>query len=333
MAIVYDPTDTRPCPPGFARYKQVGASYPATCLDARTAGIVSDAQAGISYANIFAVKGIYAGGQFTGLTSGNAYDINQSAAFFSRYQPRTDWLGQAAPYIIGATQLAASALVPGFGVAAGVAQAATSVETSARTNMALNIGALLGGIGQAIGGIQGGAISPYTSQIGSVLQAGGQIASAFAPQPAAQPISYPYGSAVAIPTMAAAGPVMRTVGSGMLAGAGGAALRDISRQIAQKASQFLGKSLSTAGLVAIARKMAKFFTSPEAIATYLGVTVGELYTVWSYEAAKKRRRINPANGKALRRAASRIKSFHKLCQHTDLLKTRRRTVRSCAKVC
>lgn len=222
----------------------------------------------------------------------------------------------------------------GIGAAAGVANITQQLYETQRQNMALNIGALLGGIGQAIGGIQGGAVQPYTQGLSSVLMAGGQIASAFAPQPAAQPISYPYGSPQVVPTMAAAGPVMRTVGSGMLAGAGGAALRDLSKQIAQKASQFLGKTLSTAGLVAVARKMARFFTSPEAIATYLGVTVGELYTVWSYEAAKKRRRINPANGKALRRAASRIKSFHKLCQHTDLLKTRRRAPsRSCSKVC
>jgi hypothetical protein len=37
-----------------------------------------------------------------------------------------------------------------------------------------------------------------------------------------------------------------------------------------------------------------------------------------------RRRMNPANAKALRRAAGRIRSFHKLCTHTDLLKTRGR---------
>ena len=236
--------------------------------------------------------------------------------------------------LIAGTVVSIGLTATGIGAAAGVANVTQQLYETQRQNMALNIGQLLGGIGQAIGGIQGGAVQPYTQGLSSVLMAGGQIASAFAPQPAASPISYPYGSPMAQPVMAAAGPVMRTVGSGMLAGAGGAALRDLSKQIAQKASQFLGKTLSTAGLVAVARKMAKFFTSPEAIATYLGVTVGELYTVWSYEAAKKRRRINPANGKALRRAASRIKSFHKLCQHTDLLKTRRRAPsRSCSKVC
>jgi hypothetical protein len=35
------------------------------------------------------------------------------------------------------------------------------------------------------------------------------------------------------------------------------------------------------------------------------------------------RRMNPANSKALRRAARRIKSFHRLCTHTDLIRTHR----------
>lgn len=42
------------------------------------------------------------------------------------------------------------------------------------------------------------------------------------------------------------------------------------------------------------------------------------------------RRMNPANSKALRRAQRRLKSFHRLCSDSDVLKTRRR---SCAKKC
>jgi len=44
------------------------------------------------------------------------------------------------------------------------------------------------------------------------------------------------------------------------------------------------------------------------------------------QAGPGRRRMNPANAKALRRAAGRIRSFHKLCTHTDLLKSRGRRV-------
>jgi len=42
------------------------------------------------------------------------------------------------------------------------------------------------------------------------------------------------------------------------------------------------------------------------------------------------RRMNPANSKALRRAQRRLKSFHRLCSDSDVLKSRRR---SCAKKC
>lgn len=41
------------------------------------------------------------------------------------------------------------------------------------------------------------------------------------------------------------------------------------------------------------------------------------------------RRMNPANARALRRSARRIKAFHRLCGHTDLIKTRRRSFGSC----
>lgn len=43
------------------------------------------------------------------------------------------------------------------------------------------------------------------------------------------------------------------------------------------------------------------------------------------------RRMNPANAKALRRAARRIRGFHRLCGHADLLKSRSK--RPCRKSC
>lgn len=41
-------------------------------------------------------------------------------------------------------------------------------------------------------------------------------------------------------------------------------------------------------------------------------------------AGSGRRRMNPANAKALRRSVRRIESFHRLCKSTDVIKTRRR---------
>jgi len=57
----------------------------------------------------------------------------------------------------------------------------------------------------------------------------------------------------------------------------------------------------------------------------LGLTAYEanLLTAWHAQ-RRPGRRMNPANSKALRRAARRIKSFHKLCVHVDVLKSRGR---------
>jgi len=65
--------------------------------------------------------------------------------------------------------------------------------------------------------------------------------------------------------------------------------------------------------------------------TGLGLTMYEATSLVSWHATRRRyRRMNPANSKALRRAARRIKSFHKLCMHTDVIKTRgRRSVGRC----
>jgi len=41
-------------------------------------------------------------------------------------------------------------------------------------------------------------------------------------------------------------------------------------------------------------------------------------------AGSGRRRMNPANAKALRRSVRRIESFHRLCKSTDIVKGRRR---------
>lgn len=66
---------------------------------------------------------------------------------------------------------------------------------------------------------------------------------------------------------------------------------------------------------------------PAALTAMWGASV--VSDLLGYKATRKRRRLNPANAKALRRAARRIKSFHRLCGHTDLIKTRRRTFASC----
>lgn len=55
----------------------------------------------------------------------------------------------------------------------------------------------------------------------------------------------------------------------------------------------------------------------------LGLTAYEatVLTGW-YAQKKKRRRMNPANSKALKRSIRRVQSFHRLCTHADVLKSR-----------
>jgi hypothetical protein len=188
--------------------------------------------------------------------------------------------------------------------------------------MSLDVGKLLSGIGGAIGGIQGAAVQPYTQALGQTLQIGGAIASAFAPQPVAQPVYQVPAlrtglEASSLPAMAAGNVVLggaTSVVSGAIAAA---------RAILPKIAAALGrKGITLSGAVSLARKLGKFFVSPEAIALYMGITVTELAQLITASSARKRRRMNPANSHALRRAARRIKSFHRLCQHTDLIKTR-----------
>lgn len=225
-----------------------------------------------------------------------------------------------------ATNIGLGFIMPAWGTAAQNFALQTYKQTE--QDMALNLSGILSAAGTALGGIN----NPYTQAFGAIANIGAAaIAPNYVPQPVSQPVyggGYP---AIPVGTRAPVGPSSAGhAGSVMLAGTGGAALTQVVRGIVGKISGTLGKTLSVASATALLRKLAKFFTSPEAIATYLGVTVGELYQLYAYSSARKRRRMNPANSHALRRAARRIKSFHRLCQHTDLLKSRgRRGARSC----
>ena len=197
---------------------------------------------------------------------------------------------------------------------------ALSAATGGGNPVALNLGNLFSTAGNILGGITAGGT---VGNVLSTVSGGLNLASQFLPQPASSPVVIPT-TAPQVITTAAGG--VRTAAQALSVGAGGMALRDVARGIIAKMAASLGlRSLSPARAAELIKKAGKFFTSPEAIATYLGVTVGELYTVWTYSQLKRRRRMNPANGRALRRAVRRIKSFHRMCQHTDVIKPRRRS--------
>ena len=202
-----------------------------------------------------------------------------------------------------------------------VAQAIQAGVEVGGGKVGIDLGGIFGGVASALGGLGSGS---YLGALSGV----GQIASAFVPQHAPQPVyampSYGIQPYSPPPVYQQQMPMQATpVGA---FGVAGRAIATLTAPILAKIAVKLGlrarPSLTRA--MDMVRKAAKLLTSPEAVAAALGITVGELATLITTSNARKRRRMNPANSKALRRAARRIKSFHRLCTHTDVLKNRSR---------
>jgi hypothetical protein len=96
---------------------------------------------------------------------------------------------------------------------------------------------------------------------------------------------------------------------GNAATAAGRAVAMILFTIAQKLGLKRVPSLGT--VMSMIRKMAKML-SPAAVAAALGIGIADLSTLLTANARKKRRRVNPANVKALRRSVRRLQSFDHL---------------------
>lgn len=219
----------------------------------------------------------------------------------------------------GATLLAsvvASAGVGAAGAPAWVTSSLSELHRIGASNMSLNLGGILG----AAGGILGGINTSQFGNISQILGGGLQIAGA-ALTPAAS-----YGP-VYSPAPSVNYPQAQPVGAFSVPAAVGAAmasrLAPVLTKIAVKLGMRAKPSLNRA--MEIVRKTAKLLGSPEAVAVALGITTAELAQLITTSQARRRRRMNPANSRALRRAARRIKSFHRLCTHTDLLRTRHRS--------
>jgi len=83
---------------------------------------------------------------------------------------------------------------------------------------------------------------------------------------------------------------------------------------------FLGRrTLTLRETIKMIRRFSKLLPAA-AIATVLGVTVSELGSLILADAQRPRRRMNPANVRALRRSMRRIESFHRLCVKADSLR-------------
>lgn len=189
--------------------------------------------------------------------------------------------------------------------------------------MALNIGGILSAAGGIIGGANFGQYTDVARLLGGATQLAGAALTPSAPAPiyAAAPIygAMPYPGPASAPM-----PQAQPVGAFGVAGRAIVAITaPILAKIAVKLGMRARPSLNRA--IEIIRKTAKLLQSPEAVAVALGITTAELASLIVAHNSRKRRQMNPANSKALRRAARRIRSFHRMCTHTDLLKSRRRS--------
>lgn len=110
-------------------------------------------------------------------------------------------------------------------------------------------------------------------------------------------------------------PVMASVPAGVGAVTSAAAgIARVVQMIGFKMAQKLGlKGIpSLKRMLAMVRQLAKTGLAPAAVAAALGIGVDELATLITAQARKKRRRMNVANTKALRRSLRRMEGFDRL---------------------
>jgi hypothetical protein len=195
--------------------------------------------------------------------------------------------------------------------------------------MAFNTSAFLGSLGGIVGGLGGGS-NPYAGLIQTGLQVGSALttrAPARPGVPAVRPPSGSAGTAVAIAAATSKGLTKEIFTAGQkVLGRLGIPYRATPGAFAHSLKRALGS------IASLARRVPN--GTMVSILVGLGVSAMEAYvlTAW-YSQKKKTRRMNPANSRALRRAARRIKGFHKLCQHTDIIKTHRRSAPAFGRKC
>ena len=120
--------------------------------------------------------------------------------------------------------------------------------------------------------------------------------------------TYSYG-AMAQPVMAMT-PQIAGAAGGAVAAATGLIRFTIAQTLGLKAIPSLQRAMQ------IVRQMSKYL-SPAAVAAALGLEIGQLATLIAASNRRKRRHVNPANVKALRRSMRRLGSFQKLASRVN----------------
>lgn len=186
------------------------------------------------------------------------------------------------------------------------------VPLSGGQPMAFNIGGLLGQVGTILGGSQ----LPALQTVGQLSS----LAGAFVPQPTARPI----GAVGVAQPMPVGLPAQR--GGSITQSAFNAGSRLLARLGIQPRS-VSGFTSALRRVLSSISSLARRTPSGTIISLLvgLGLTALEATELAVWHSHKKRRRMNPANSKALRRSVRRIQSFHKLCRTADVLKARGRS--------
>jgi hypothetical protein len=186
--------------------------------------------------------------------------------------------------------------------------------------MALNIGGLLGGLG----GIFGGQANQGTA-IGTLGQFA-SLASGFFPSPQMSQVVQTAVAPMQVMGMAPAIRGMATRLTREIFDAGAKVLSRLGIPVSAAPGAFsstLKRTLSS--IASLARRTPSGTMVSLLIGLGLTALEANMLTAWHAQ-RKKGRRMNAGNPRALRRAARRIKSFHRMCSTIDLLKSRSRRV-------
>ena len=186
--------------------------------------------------------------------------------------------------------------------------------------------ALFGSFGPVISSVLGTAGS-LGGAVGGLANIGSAIVSSLLPTPTSNPVVQPVA--------ARAPKVVPPAGAGGFIGRAGrmGAIAAITAPILIKIAQFLGRrTMSLRSAINMIRKMGKFL-EPAAIATALGITIGELATLITAHTNIPRRRMNPFNPGAARRALRRLESLHRHCSRIDVIRRGRSRSRRAGRAC
>lgn len=220
--------------------------------------------------------------------------------------------------VLGPINFAASKATPRL---APYVQAGSTIASSfvpgGNIKMAIN----LGGVLQSVGGIiskTNTTGNPYVQGLGQLTQLTGGIISS------AQPTSRNLPSAPSART-----PAMVNLGTGKgipadVAAAAQILLNRLGVSVKSASAFVPAIKRALAAIASFARRTPAGSIVSVLIGLGLSIQAANTLVAW-YATKRKYRRMNPANAKALRRAARRIKGFHRLCQHTDLIKSRGRS--------